>query len=213
MRLRRRHWFLLGLLAIVSVVLITGFRRADSVTFNSVRVNTWFERHFGASEEVNASEKAFRAMGTKALPYLRQKLREPDDGITHRVYWAAMGQARKYRPVRAQLSKRGIWMDEPLDGETAARATCLMAVAGGREVIPELIALLGDPRPDVRIVAASALSSFGSDAGAALPALTRLTNDMRPGLFASGPVGPSAQEAIPCITGEHEPRRPGWFNR
>jgi HEAT repeat protein len=98
----------------------------------------------------------------------------------------------------------------PFPREIRARAAYLIAVAGGREVIPDLIIALDDPQPDVRIIAAKALRSFGQGARSALPALSSITNDMRPGAYYCSPsmVSQTAVEAIRTISGTDRKTHP-----
>ena len=132
-------------------------------------------------------------MGVTAVPYLRGRLRVHDSGLSDALPKLSRDVLAPRVPTKFRAYPR----------EIRARAAYLIAVAGGREVIPDLITALTDPQPDVRIIAAKALRSFGQDAQPALPALSSITNDTRAGAYycSASMVSQTAVEAIRTITG------------
>ena len=66
------------------------------------------------------------------------------------------------------------------------------------------MALLRDPRPDVRAAAAYTLSELGPGAAASVPELIEVLGDPHPdprayAVVALGAIGPSARDAIPAL--------------
>jgi len=95
-----------------------------------------------------------------------------------------------------------------LPRERSAEQTTLDALARiGAPSVPALIAVLGDPDPEMRKNAARALARIGSDASQAVPELIAALNDKDPGVrkFATralGEIGPAAGKAVPALIKE-----------
>ena len=194
--MRRRFYFVLIVGALATCFMIV-LHKASTPVFKGRSVDAWFESHFGTIEELREADLAFKSMGTAALPYLRSQLRVSDSTLRN-----TQGSVRTKLLPRIGMKAR-ILRPSPRDIRT--RAVYLAAVAGGKEAIPDLIAALKDPEPDVRIAAATALRSFGRSAKAAVPVLSQLTNDAVSGFsyYAGRTVRSSAVDAMQTITGEN----------
>jgi HEAT repeat protein len=112
----------------------------------------------------------------------------------------AVGCGRKAQgPDYADLTKALKSRDEIKRG----RAT-LDLITIGEPAVPALVALLSDPEPEARRVAASTLWGMGVKAKAAVPQLAVALGDTDPEVrgraaMALGVIGPEAREAVPAL--------------
>ena len=140
---------------------------------------------------------ALRAMGTNAVPLLRQQLFAKEPFMHRARVWLAtrlpgqMGRAltRNLKPGSAGLNR-----------STAANGLKHLGT-NAAPAVPELIRALHDSEPQVRVYTASALGEAGETA---VLALIPLLNDPDPGVrhltaYALGQIGPPALVAVPAL--------------
>jgi HEAT repeat protein len=77
----------------------------------------------------------------------------------------------------------------------------------GTTALPSLIELLRDPDPEMRVLAAKAISRIGPEAAEAVPPLVAAMNDNNPDvrkhvIRALGQIGPKASASIPALVQE-----------
>lgn len=188
---------------LVGLVCILALRspRDTNIIFKGRSAAEWFGMYFSTYEDAEASKNAFQTMGATAVPFLRSQLSVQDYSL---------------RGVSAKLSREilprvGVGLGfQAYPREIRARAAYLIALAGGKNVIPDLTNALQDPQPDVRIIAAEGLCSFGRDAQSAITALSSITNDMRSGAYycQASVVSQTAVEAIRAISETNKTRHP-----
>ncbi|MCL6503377.1 MAG: HEAT repeat domain-containing protein [Pirellulales bacterium] len=94
---------------------------------------------------------------------------------------------------------------QPLVREWTVKETAADALARiGKAAIPQLMELLDEPNPTVRIHAARALGRMGSEAQPAVPKLVAALEDPEPEVQraaarALGQMGPAASDAVPAL--------------
>jgi HEAT repeat protein len=148
------------------------------------------------------SARAIRAMGKDALPTLLRMAHTRDTPLRR-----ALGDLSEHHPwlgLHAQNLKK-------IHDKTAYGFLVLGPEA--KTALPELISMLDDTSPEVRMIASFAIGKIGADGAAAIPALQKLTTNSpaaNPGwrfwpdekalpAFALGAMGPVARSALPQI--------------
>ncbi len=206
-RTRRRIASIAAVLAALALLAWLAFHSSEP-SYHGKSLSAWLEqarqnREFeNAMQEVHLdtpSARAVRAMGKDALPTL---LRMAHTGDT---------------PLRKRLSRQYDWLGlhpQPFD-DIQRKYVYGFWVLGpaAKDALSELISMLDDRAPEVRVFAAFAIGKIGPDAAPALPALQRLiTNSLSANVqgqwkgedralaaYALGSIGPAAQRALPQI--------------
>jgi HEAT repeat protein len=207
---RRRFARITAFLAVLALLAWLAFHSSEP-SYHGKSLSAWLEQALRNKELEHAfpdahldtpPARAVRAMGKSALPTLLRMaqtrdtpLRQQFFDLCHKYDWL------RFRPQR---------FDE-IQEKTAYGFLVLGHVS--KPALPELIALLDDPTPEVRTVAAFAIGKIGPDGASAIPALQRLiTNSISAkvqqnhaaderGLaaFALGEMGAIARPALPQI--------------
>jgi len=148
------------------------------------------------------SARAIRAMGKDALPSLLRMAHTRDTPLRR-----ALGELSEHHPwlgFHPQNLKK-------IHDKTAYGFLVLGPEA--KTALPELISMLEDPAPEVRMIASFAIGKIGPDCTPAIPALQRLTTNSPAAnpswkfwpseqafpAFALGAMGPVARSALPQI--------------
>jgi HEAT repeat protein len=180
-------------------------------SFKGKSLSAWLEQARQNNEVQNAlqdvhlntpSARAVRAMGKDALPSLIRMAHTGDTPLRKRII---------------DLSSQYDWLRlHPQPFENIQMKTAYGFLVLGPEAkpaLPELISMLTDPAPEVRVLAAFAIGKIGPDGAPAIPALQGLitnslsananrkfwTDEKALAAFALGAMGPAARSALPQI--------------
>lgn len=173
-----------------------------SAWLEQARQNKELEHAFPDAHLDTPPARAVRAMGKNALPTLLRMTRTRDTSLRRQFF---------------DLSQRYHWLGfhpQRFD-DIQEKAAYGFLVLGhvSKPALPELISLLDDPAPEVRLLAAFAIGKIGPDGAPAIPALQRLISNSisakvqrnhaadERGLaaFALGEMGAIARPALPQI--------------
>jgi HEAT repeat protein len=180
-------------LSALCIVLVCS-RRTDQPVYQGRSLNSWLEDIANSDASVRAqAESAFRAMGTNMAPALAAMMGSREDSQTS---FALKGFAHllsgKSRPLEAERHWReakalraiGAPASTAIPALTAllnnpeSRDKAVFALAGlGTKAVESLTKALTNQDAAVRVTAANALGSFGSDAKGAVAALVRCLAD------------------------------------
>jgi len=165
--------------------------------YQGKKLSLWLDelRHDLPKEDHRTAEEAVRKIGTKALPYLFQMIRQPEQIET------------KVRSLKVRM-KRLVGLDSSYDlalsfaSEAERYLTVIIAFRAlgpiAEPALPELTNLLQNT--DTSFIAASALAGIGP---AALPPLTNAlqNSDLKIRADAAGAVGFLGADALPALPG------------
>jgi HEAT repeat protein len=207
---RRRIASITSLLATVVFLTWLAFHSSEP-SYHGKSLSAWLEQARQNKEIENAlsdvyldtpSARAVRAMGKDALPTLLRMAHTRDTPLRRRIFdlsrqydWLGL-HPQTFGDIQMKYAY-GFWVLGP-----AAKAA-----------LPELISMLGDPAPEVRVLAAFAIGKIGPDGAPAIPALqTLITNSLSANVqgqwkgedrmlaaYALGSIGPAAQTAFPQL--------------
>lgn len=197
--LRRISVAVLGVLCLLTAVAVLLLRAPPTLKYGGKSVAAWaHDLEFGGSNPARRAEaeRAFRAMGTNAIPALVHLLEQRDSVVSTTVGREA---ERLPRPLVRWVYRTF----QPHDrAQRRAEAAMALAVLGPEALsaIPALEQALGDANPRVTGLAAEALLRLGEPARPALVRALGRVNDQNRiyvlGALARQPVG---VEAIPTL--------------
>jgi HEAT repeat protein len=207
---RRRIASSTALLAALALFAWLAFHSSEP-SYHGKRLSRWLEQARQNKEFENAMQdvyldtppaRAVRAMGKDALPTLLRMAHTRDTPLRRRIFdlsrqyeWIGL-HPQPFEDIQMKYVY-GIWVLGP--------------AANG--ALPELISMLGDRAPEVRVLAAFAIGKIGPQAAPAIPALQRLiTNSLSANVqgqwkgedcilaaYALGAMGSVARPALPQI--------------
>ena len=171
-----------------------------SVWLEEARTNQELSDALADVQIDSPAARAVRAMGKRALPALTRMARTRDTALRRRLL---------------ELSVQHPWMGmHPQSFEDIQMKSAygfLVLGPAAKPAVPELISMLDDPSPEVRVLAAFALGKIGPDAVAAIPQLRQMIDkaaqrgvtgmkwrdaDKWLAAYALGGIGPAARPAL-----------------
>jgi HEAT repeat protein len=207
---RRRIASTTAVLAILALLAWLTFHSSEP-SYHGKSLSAWLEQARQNKELENAfpgvhletpSARAVRAMGKDALPALLRMAHTRDTALRRRIF---------------DLSRQYDWLGlhlQPFDDIQMKYAYGFLVLGPeANGALPELISMLGDRAPEVRVLAAFAIGNIGPDGAPAISALQRLiTNSLSANVqgqwkgedralaaYALGSMGPAAQTALPQL--------------
>jgi len=208
---RRRIVWITAVLAALAFLAWVTFHSSEP-SYRGKSLDAWLEQAMqnqeGAFEFLSdihldtPSARAIRAMGKDALPTLLRMAHTRDTPLRREL---------------GNLSEHHPWLGlHPRNfKEIQEKAAYGFLILGpeAKTALPELISMLDNPAPEVRMLAAFAIAKIGPDGATAIPALQRLTtnspaanpswkflpDDQGWPAFALGAMGPAARRALPQI--------------
>lgn len=203
---RRRIASTTAVLALLAFLAWLTFHSSEP-SYHGKSLSAWLDQARQNKEIENAlqdvyldtpSSRAVRAMGKDTLPFLIRMARTRDTPLRKRI----VDLSRQYDWLRLHPQDFD-------DIQTKAAYGFLVLGPEAKAALPELISMLGDRAPEVRIVAAFAIGKIGPDGAPAIPALQRLVTNSGYGrfwadekglaAFALGAIGPLARPALPQL--------------
>jgi HEAT repeat protein len=207
---RRRIASTTAVLAVLALIAWLTFHSSEP-WYHGKSLSAWLEKALQNDEVENAlqdiyldtpSARAVRAMGRDALPTLLRMAHTRDTPLRRSII---------------DLSTKCDWLrlhPQPFENIQIKTAYGFLVLGPeAKTAVPEMISMLNDPAPEVRVLAAFAIGRIGPDGAPAIPALQGLiTNSLsanssrkfwteEKGLaaYALGAMGPIARSALPQI--------------
>jgi HEAT repeat protein len=207
---RRRITSTTAVLALLAFLAWLAFHSSEP-SYHGKSLSAWLRQARQSKEIENpfsdlyldtSSARAVRAMGKDALPTLLRMAHTRDTPLRRTIF----DLSQKYDWLRIHPQRF-----QDIQMETAYGFLVLGPEA--KSALPELISMLDNPAPEVRILAAFAIGKIGPDGAPAIPAIQRLiTNSLSPNpnrkfstddvalpAFALGAMGAAARPALPQI--------------
>lgn len=151
------------LAAVLGGALMWQCLRVQEPVYQGKRLSVWLDEGYGDGDFVAVTEQlakrrtdeAVRQMSTNAVPMLLRRFRARDSSFrTWAMAWAQRQSVIKVSFTPARIRKYQGWLGvQALDGEAS------------KEAVAELVKLLKDPDPGIRLSAASALNNIDPGRG------------------------------------------------
>jgi HEAT repeat protein len=207
---RRRIASTTAVLAAIALLAWLAFHSLEP-SYHGKSLGAWLEQARQNKEIENAmpdvyldtpSARAVRAMGKHALPSLTRMAHTRDTLLRKRM---------------VDLSRQYEWLGihpQPFEDIQMKAAYGFMVLGPtAKSALPELISMLDDSAPEVRLLAAFAIGKIGCDGAPAIPALQKLitksvsaipqpkssTDERGLAAYALGAMGSAARSALPQI--------------